>query len=98
MRMYWSLAVLGLAVLGGVCVAQNGVAGAKAGVKTDMGIYHPPAELKLPKAGETFVDPTFGTTIMRVTDERDGKSNHLSYSYYPSFNKDCTRLMLCSDN
>ncbi|HKP88227.1 MAG TPA: hypothetical protein VJZ26_19135, partial [Blastocatellia bacterium] len=41
-----------------------------------------------------FRDPVFGTTIMRVTDERDGPFNVTNYSYYPSFNKDSTRLFI----
>jgi hypothetical protein len=58
-----------------------------------MGTYPPPAEgPALPAAGGTFVDPVFGTTIMRVTDEKDGNDAHLSYSYYPSFNKNATRF------
>lgn len=61
----------------------------KVGPKTDFGIYREPAAAKLPKVGETFTDPTFGTTIMRVTDETDGDSQN-AYSYWPSFNKDNT--------
>jgi len=60
--------------------------------KTDRGIYPEPALPQLPQAGGTFVDPTFGTTLMRVTDEADGKHCHNAYSYYPSFNRDSTRL------
>jgi hypothetical protein len=43
----------------------------------------------LPKAGETLTDPTFGTTLLRVTDESDGNCQN-AYSYWPSFNKDST--------
>jgi hypothetical protein len=68
-------------------------AGARGSVKTDLGIYPAPVKgPKLPAAGGTFVDPTFGTTIMRVTDEKDGKDNHLAYSYYATYNKDSTRM------
>src|SRR6185295_11582590 len=42
------------------------------GVITDKNVYSEPAPPALPRAGGTFVDPTFGTTIMRVTDETDG--------------------------
>jgi len=31
---------------------------------------------QLPKAGGTLTDPTFGTTLMRLTDETDGKHCH----------------------
>jgi hypothetical protein len=40
----------------------------------------------LPIAGQTFVDPTFGTTILRVTDSRDGVQNFHEYSsFWPAF-------------
>ncbi len=52
----------------------------------------------LPRAGGTFVDPVFGTTIMRVTDERDGASCMNFYSYWPTFNLDSTRFIIACDN
>ncbi len=58
--------------------------------------YPPPAPPPLPPAGGTFVDPTFGTSILRVTDSRDGAVNHHAYSYWPTFNKDSTRLYVHS--
>ena len=67
--------------------------------KTDRGVYPDwpgplPEPPKLPKAGgETFVDPDFGTTIMRVTDEADGDCKH-RYSYLHTFNKDSTRFFI----
>ncbi len=51
----------------------------------------------LPEDGGSYVDPTFGTTITRLTDASDGKSCHHCYSYYPSFNKNNTRLFVCCD-
>jgi len=65
-----------------------------AGVKTDYKIYPEPEPPKLPPAGETFADPVFGTTILRVTDASDGDFNANNYSYWPSFNKDSTLLFL----
>src|SRR5581483_4150348 len=67
-------------------------------VKTDRRVYHEPAPPPLPEAGGTFVDPTFGTTILRVTDARDGKFAETPYSYWPSFNKDSTRLYVKIDD
>jgi len=61
-------------------------------IKTDRTVYREPTPPALPAAGGTFVDPTFGTTIMRLTDASDGTFNANSYSYWPSFNKDSTRL------
>lgn len=63
-------------------------------VKTDYGVYPEPAPPALPAAGGTFVDPTFGTTIMRVTDENDGIQNTTNYSYWHSFNINSTRLYI----
>src|SRR5947199_4888305 len=51
----------------------------------------PPA---LPPAGGTFKDAAFGTEIMRVTDERDGKLNGTFYPHWPTFNADSTRLLV----
>jgi hypothetical protein len=66
------------------------------GIKTDYKVYPEPEPPRLPPAGETFIDPTFGTRIMRVTDERDGAFNVTNYSYYPSFNRDNSRLFIIS--
>jgi len=55
-------------------LAEGGQGGAAPSIKTDRGVYTEPPLPKLPKAGGTFVDPTFGTAIMRVTDEADGKN------------------------
>ncbi|HEY9232477.1 MAG TPA: hypothetical protein VIS78_10025, partial [Blastocatellia bacterium] len=67
-------------------------------VKTDRRVYNEPAPPPLPEAGGTFVDPLFGTTILRVTDGRDGKFAETPYSYWPSFNKDSTRLYVKIDD
>lgn len=67
-------------------------------LKTDKTVYPEPPPPALPQAGGTFTDPTFGTTLLRVTDERDGQSNTNSYSYWPSLNCDNTRLFYTSDN
>ena len=64
------------------------------GVKTDYRVYREPPPPALPAAGGTFVDPVFGTTIMRVTDQNDGAFNSNQYSYYPCFNKNNTRLFI----
>ncbi|HEX8185796.1 MAG TPA: fibronectin type III domain-containing protein, partial [Blastocatellia bacterium] len=64
------------------------------GVITDYRMCAEPPPPALPAAGGTFVDPVFGTTIMRVTDQNDGAFNATNYSYWPSFNKDSTRLYI----
>jgi len=70
--------------------------GSKPGIKTDRATYLPVPAVKLPKACGTFVDPTFGTEILRVTDAADGAENQNAYSYWPSFNKDATKFFVCS--
>jgi hypothetical protein len=56
-------------------------------------VYKEPALPSLPKAGSKIIDPTFGTTILRLTDGADGSSDvQVRYSYWPTFNQDSTRL------
>ncbi|GMV50669.1 MAG: LEPR-XLL domain-containing protein [Nitrospirales bacterium] len=63
-------------------------------VKTDFGVYKEPALPSLPSAGSKIVDPTFGTTIMRLTDSKDGSTDaFVGYSNLPSFNRDNTYVM-----
>lgn len=63
-------------------------------VKTDFGVYKEPALPSLPSSGSKIVDPTFGTTILRLTDGRDGSTDAMvGYSNLPSFNKDNTYVM-----
>lgn len=61
-------------------------------LKTDYGTYPEPALPALPAAGGTFVDPTFGTTIMRLTDSNDGSDCRVEYSYWPTVNVDSTKV------
>lgn len=63
-------------------------------VKTDRRVYPEPPLPKLPRAGGKFLDTTFGTELMRVTDEADGASNGTFYSYWPTFNSNSTRLLV----
>jgi hypothetical protein len=65
---------------------------------SDTNIYPIPSAPVLPPAGGTFLDPTFHTTIMRVTDQSDGNDNKVAYSYWPTFNKDSSRLLINTTN
>ncbi len=58
---------------------------------------HPPPPITLPAAGGAYVDPVFGTTIVRVTDETRGTHCVHAYSYWPALNADDTRLLLSCD-
>src|SRR5215207_7007405 len=62
-------------------------------VKSDFGVYPEPPPPALPRAGGKFLDPTFGAEIMRVTDERGAGNAGTSYSYWPTFNCDNTRIL-----
>jgi hypothetical protein len=57
--------------------------GTGTGLITDRNVYPEPAAPALPRAGGTYVDPVFRTTVMRVTDENDGTSCVNAYSYWP---------------
>lgn len=65
-------------------------------IKTDRDYYPILPRPALPPAGGKFCDPTFGTQIMRVTDENTvpGGGAGTSYSYYPTFNSDNSRLLV----
>ena len=66
-------------------------------VVADHRIYSEGPPPALPRAGGAFVDPAFGATIMRVTDERDGISCTNFYSYWPTFNLDSTSFFIACD-
>jgi hypothetical protein len=77
---------------------STGVAG-QTTLLTDYSAYPEPALPSLPAAGGTLVDPTFGTTIMRLTDSNDGSDCRVEYSYWPTFNVNSTRAKaLCVTN
>jgi hypothetical protein len=60
----------------------------------DRRVLPEPALPALPAAGGTFRDPVFGTEVMRVTGERDGKLNGTFYPHWPTLNADSTRLLV----
>jgi hypothetical protein len=57
-------------------------------------VFPEPTLPALPAAGGTFRDPVFGTEVMRVTGERDGKLNGTFYPHWPTLNADSTRLLV----
>jgi uncharacterized protein (TIGR03437 family) len=77
-----------LACLAGPAAAQV------PGIKTDLGPYAEPPAPPLPGAGGTLTDAVFGTQIMRVTDQSDASEAGTAYSYWPTFNRDSTRLLV----
>src|SRR5215213_3351032 len=79
-------------------VASSGPLSHRAGAElTDKNVHLPPAPPTLPAAGQTFVDPTFGSTILRLTGPADGTDNTNIYSYWPTFNRSSTRLFISSN-
>ncbi len=66
-------------------------------LKSDLNVYKEPALPAMGPRGSKVVDPTFGTTILRVTDADDGGDCIVEYAYWPAVNKDSTRVMvLCA--
>lgn len=59
-------------------------------------VHAKPTAPTLPAAGGKFCDPTFGTKIMRVTDEVSVPVGGAgtSYSYWATFNSDNSRLLV----
>ena len=66
--------------------------------KTDKKIYPEPALPRLPRAGGKLTDPTFGTEILRVTDEQTAVDGGTFYSYWPTFNANNTKLLVRTAN
>jgi hypothetical protein len=62
-------------------------------IKTDYNVYPEPPLPAMGPAGSKVVDPTFGTTILRVTDANDGSFGRVLYSTYPSVNCNSTRIV-----
>src|ERR1051326_1712020 len=65
---------------------------------TDHNIHTEPPPPALPAAGGTFTDPTFNTTLLRVTDASDGNDNHHAYAYWPCMNMNSTHLYIIQTN
>jgi len=59
---------------------------------------HKPGYVTMPKAGGSYIDPVFGTKVIRVTDASNGTLCTHAYSYWPAFNHEDTRLLLACDN
>ena len=56
------------------------------------------ANISQPAKGVVYEDTTFGTRLVRLTDEADCKAASVAYSYWPTFNCDSTRLIIALDN
>src|SRR3954468_17138997 len=91
-----SFSFFSLILLLAISVFGESAASAQAVYKSDYNNYPKPPLPALPKAGGTFTDPVFGTTIMRATDEADGPAPGLGtyYSHWPTFNADNTKLLI----
>jgi hypothetical protein len=95
-----TLTIASIILIVGLGIAAQTIRPKAAGVgrsAADRRIIQDGTAPTLPVAGGTFVDPSFGTTIMRVTDEKDGQSCTNFYSYWPSFNLDSTMFFIACD-
>ncbi len=66
-------------------------------LRADLALTPPGPAPALPPPGLWFPDNAFGTTLLRVTDPRDGLLNGTSYPYWPAWNADTTRLLCHTD-
>jgi hypothetical protein len=57
----------------------------------------PMKPVALPAKFGSYVDPVFGSKIIRVTDATSGTHCVNAYSYWPAFNRDSTRLLISCD-
>lgn len=53
--------------------------------------------LSQPTKGTVYNDPSYGTSILRLTDSNDGSTANVAYSYWPVFNSNSTRLLIGID-
>jgi hypothetical protein len=67
-------------------------------VVSDLSVYSVPQTPLLPRAGQTFVDPSFGATLLRATDSDYGWNCIHAYSIWPSFNSGSTRFLVNCDD
>ncbi len=59
----------------------------------DLQVYSEPPLPSLTHADAKIIDPTFGTTILRLTDNADGNSGtQVQYAYWPVFNANSSRI------
>lgn len=65
-----------------------------AGEFGDLAVHPAPPAPPLPGAGKVLRDPTYGTTILQVTDEHDGKRAYHAYSQWSPFNSNSTRFLI----
>lgn len=66
-------------------------------IKADNGVYlENPKSITLPPAGGKYIDDLAGAEVMRLTDGHDGHGHSFSntYSVWPGFNCDNTRVWL----
>jgi hypothetical protein len=67
-------------------------------IKTDAGVYAPPSLPVRPMRGGIVYDPTFGTPMLRLTDEADTGSKGTAYSYWQTINADNTKVLELGTN
>lgn len=56
-----------------------------------------PGYVTLPARGGSYVDPVFGTEIIRVTDSTDGQRCFHAYSYWRAFNSEGNQMLINCD-
>lgn len=92
--MILALAVILFAVFSGALMTTGSTQ--SPGIKTDYGVYPEPALPPLPPVNGVITDPTFGTQILRATDQNDCPAPGCGtyYSHWPTFNLNNTKLLI----
>ena len=87
---------LSLGIAGASLAGLQGASTSLGRIRMDRRVYPEPLLPALPRAGGKFTDPTFGTLIMRATDEQDYRALGCGtwYSQWPTFNSNNTRLLI----
>lgn len=77
-------------------VAETPASETMSAIKNDRRVYRKPPLPPLPRAGGKFIDPVFGSEIMRATDASDGPAPGLGtyYSHWPTFNCNNTKMLI----
>lgn len=88
----------GAAGTGGTAGSVSGCQPKSGGWKTDLAVYPvPTSPPQLATAGESIVDPSFGTTLVRLTDAADGPNCTTAYSYWPTFSSTSSHGLFSCD-
>jgi hypothetical protein len=79
-----------------IMALSSAIAAPASAAVTNYSVHKQPS-ITLPAAGGAYVDPTFGSKIIRVTDSRNGTNCTHAYSYWSAMNMNDTQFILACD-